>query len=380
MSWDVQLFELNYDSQEVNAVNSVLSSGWLTMGERTALFEQQFSEFVGCQVNSLAVSSCTAALHMALLALGVSQHDEVIISGLTFVANANVVKMVGAKPVFADISAESDLNVSLESIAKKITPKTKAVILVHFAGYPVADTREICELCSSYGIRVVEDVAHAPGAQIDGVSVGTFGDIACYSFFSNKNLSVGEGGMVVTSNTELLDKLRSLRSHGMSTLTLDRHRGRAATYDVNTPGLNYRMDEIRAALGIVQLRKLKEANSLRAEHTRQYFQNLKDTSISLPFLGVQKNIKSAYHIMPIILPEGVSRLRIMSYLKQHGIQSSIHYPAFWDFEYYKKSVKITDLPILKNISERLLTLPLYPTMKINQINKVCVNLLEAINK
>ncbi len=351
MSWDVQLFELNYDSEEENAVNSVLSSGWLTMGEKTALFEEQFSEFVGCQVNSLAVSSCTAALHMALLALGVSQNDEVIISGLTFVANANVVKMVGAEPVFADITAISDLNVSLESVAKKITPKTKALILVHFAGYPVADTREICELCSSHGIHVIEDVAHAPGAQIDGVNVGTFGDIACYSFFSNKNLSVGEGGMVVTSNTELFDKLRSLRSHGMSTLTLDRHRGRAATYDVSMPGLNYRIDEIRSALGIVQLRKLNRANNLRAEHTKQYFQNLKNTNISLPLLGAQKNIKSAYHIMPIVLPEGVSRLRIMRYLKERGIQSSIHYPAFWDFEYYKNSFKIIDLPILKSISK-----------------------------
>ena len=222
------------------------------MGERTNSFEQKFGEYIGSKLLPTAVTNCTAALHMALLALGVKANDEVIISGLTFIADANVVKMVGASPVLADVTSLDDWNVSAKTIAERITARTRAVIIVHYGGVP-CEMDEIVALCKAKNIPLIEDVAHAPGAEYKGQKCGTFGDISCFSFFTNKNLSVGEGGMVITNSDALNQKVKFLRSHGMSTLTLDRHKGRAITYDVLQPGLNYRMDEMSAALGVIQL-------------------------------------------------------------------------------------------------------------------------------
>ena len=259
--WKTQLFELNFDEKEVEAVASTVRSGWLTMGERTENFENEFSAFLGGNVECTAVSSCTAALHMALLALGVHEGDEVVIPALTFVADANVCRLVGAIPRVADSVSLDDWNMSLASVRQSVTSKTKAVIVVHFAGYPCNDIEAIAAFCQERGIGLIEDVAHAPGAEIYGRSCGVFGDISCFSFFSNKNLSVGEGGMLAARSEALNQRLRNLRSHGMTTLTLDRHKGRARTYDVTEPGLNYRMDEMRSAIGSVRLKKLRQGNS-----------------------------------------------------------------------------------------------------------------------
>ena len=185
--WKVQLFKLNYDQRELDAVRDTVASGWLTMGERTTEFESKFSSFLGHGVDCIAVANGTAALHMALLALGIGDGDEVIIPGLTFVADANVVRIVGAKPVLADCTSLDDWNISASTIENCITPRTKAVLVVHYAGYP-CDMPSILELCRSRGLKLIEDVAHAPGATIDGRSCGTWGDIGCFSFFSNKNL------------------------------------------------------------------------------------------------------------------------------------------------------------------------------------------------
>ncbi|MEK7274169.1 MAG: DegT/DnrJ/EryC1/StrS family aminotransferase [Candidatus Desantisbacteria bacterium] len=301
----------------------------------TIEFEKKFGEFLGKDVKCTAVSSGTAALHMALLALEIGIGDEVIIPSLTFVADINVVKMTGAAPVLADSTSFEDWNINPTEIEKKITDRTKAVIVVHYAGYP-CDMDAIMKICREHNLFLIEDAAHAVGAEYKGQQCGTFGDIAAFSFFTNKNLSVGEGGMYVARLNELDKKGKYLRSHGMTALTLDRHHGRAVSYDVVQPGLNYRIDEMRAALGIVQLEKLTEANRQRMILVKAYVEHLLAVDeLIVPFVNYS-NCMPAYHIFPVLLPEGVNRLTVIGWLKDTGIQSSIHYPAFNEFSAYKE--------------------------------------------
>ena len=376
--WDIQLFKLNYDHLEVKAVSDVVTGGWLSMGEEINKFETAFGTFLGDGTHCKAVSNGTAALHMALLALDVGPGDEVIIPSLTFVADVNVVNLVGASPILADATSLDNWNMSLESVEQQITEKTKAVIVVHYAGYPCRDIMAISQLCRDKGIGLIEDVAHAPGATVDGKVCGTFGDVGCFSFFSNKNLSIGEGGMVSTLDVELNKKLGYLRSHGMTTLTLDRHKGRAITYDVAQPGLNYRMDEMRAAIGSVQLDKLPAGNVRRGELTDRYRSDFQGSPVTMPFEHQASNFTSVYHILPVLLPEKTDRVAVIGALKEKRIQSSIHYPPFWDFTAYKGQFSPNDSPVTADICRRQLTLPLFPTMTEDEVDQVCNALLEAL--
>lgn len=378
MKWNIQLFKLNFNNEEVDAATKVVSNGWLSMGEETKNFEERFGDFLGKDVYCKAVSNGTAALHMALLALDVGDGDEVIIPSLTFVADINVVNLVGATPVLADAKNLDDWNVSLDSIKEKVTDKTKALIVVHYAGYPCKDIAAISKFCNEKGIGLIEDVAHAPGASIDEKKCGTFGAIGCFSFFSNKNLSIGEGGMVSTLCPGLHKKLGYLRSHGMTSLTLDRHKGRSITYDVAQPGLNYRMDEMRSAIGSVQLKKLPDGNLKRGDLTRRYRTKLAGTSIAIPFENQPSSAESVYHILPVLLPYGTDRASIIGFLKEKGIQSSIHYPPFWDFSAYKGQFMSDDSPITAEICSRQLTLPLFPTMTEEEVDQVASALIEAL--
>ena len=378
MNWDIQLFKLNFDDLEVKAVSDVVAGGWLSMGEKIISFEENFGDFLGEGAHCKAVANGTAALHMALLALEVGRGDEVIIPSLTFVADVNVVNLVGATPKLADATSLDDWNMSLESVEKQITEKTKAVIVVHYAGYPCRDIMAISQLCRDKGIGLIEDVAHAPGATVDGKVCGTFGDVGCFSFFSNKNLSIGEGGMVSSLDVELNKKLGYLRSHGMTTLTLDRHKGRAITYDIAQSGLNYRMDEMRAAIGSVQLDKLPAGNARRGELTERYRSNLRGSAVSIPFGDQPSNATSVYHILPALLPENADRIAVIGALKEKRIQSSIHYPPFWNFTAYKGQFSPNDSPVTADICRRQLTLPLFPTMTEDAVDQVCNALLEAI--
>jgi dTDP-4-amino-4,6-dideoxygalactose transaminase len=373
--WKVQLFKLNYDERESQAVKDVVDSGWITMGEKTKEFESEFSK-AHDGVNSTAVSSATAALHMSLLALGIKEGDEVIIPALTFVADINVVRMVGATPVLADCESYEDWNISASSIEKVITSKTKAVIAVHFAGYP-CQMDEIVALCKEKDIALIEDCAHTPGARYKGRSVGTFGEFGCFSFFTNKNLSVGEGGMLTSKDKKLDQQAKYFRSHGMTALTLDRHKGRAITYDVAQSGLNYRIDEMRSALGLIQLDKLEDANRQRKVLVERYIDRLADIQkMSIPFLNL-KDIESVYHIFPILLDKSIDRVELIGKLKDDGIQSSIHYPAFKDFTAFKE-IGLNDAAIAEDISKRELTLPLYPTMTLAEVDLVCDSLIKHL--
>jgi dTDP-4-amino-4,6-dideoxygalactose transaminase len=218
----------------------------------------------------------------------------------------------------------------------------------------------IIELASRHGLAVIEDASHAPGASLDGTSLGTWGDVGCFSFFSNKNLSTGEGGILVTNREDIAEKARTLRSHGMTSLTWDRHHGHAYTYDVVDLGYNYRIDEIHSALGLVQLHKLVANNARRQKITAQYRKALSGTGVGLPFSN--STGKPAYHIFPMLLPQGANRKQFIDHMRAAGVQTSIHYPPIHQFSYYRPRYPDLNLPQTEDVSRREVTLPLYPTM------------------
>ena len=265
--WAIPLSDVAVDDAIADAVDEVLRSGWWSMGPKVAEFERAFGDFTGA--HALAVANGTAALHLALLAIGCGRGDEVILPSLTFVAAANCVAHTGATSVFCDVIGPDDLNMDPDDVERAITPATKAIVAFHYGGHPCR-MDALLELAERKGLALIEDAAHAPGAQWDGRMCGTIGDIGCFSFFSNKNLPIGEGGMLVTTNAALAKRLGLLRSHGMTRLTWDRHRGHASSYDVVEIGFNYRLDELRAAIGLIQLERLEAGNRARAEIVARY--------------------------------------------------------------------------------------------------------------
>jgi dTDP-4-amino-4,6-dideoxygalactose transaminase len=326
--------------------------------------------------HAFAVSNCTAALHLAYLALGVGPGDEILVPTLTFVASANMARAVGATPVFCDARAEDDFNVDPADLARKITPRTKAICVVHFGGYP-CDLEAILEVGRAHNLPVVEDCAHAPGGTWRGQPVGSLGDVGCFSFFGNKNITTGEGGALTTRRPELAERLRLLRSHGMTTMTWDRHRGHAASYDVVLAGLNYRLDEMRAAIGLVQLGRLADNNARRGRVVRAYRAALAASSaprgVVVPFRDVDE---STFHIFPILLPAGADRAHVMTALRAAGIQTSIHYPPTHQFTAYRDGGAV--LPVAEAIAPRILTLPLYPRMTDADVATVVAALAAAL--
>jgi dTDP-4-amino-4,6-dideoxygalactose transaminase len=250
--WKVPLADVNLGPEEIKAVTEVLKSGWLSMGPRTEEFEHRFAEFLGIK-HAFAVANGTAALHLACEALGLKEGDEVLCPALTFVATANAILYTGARPVFVDINGSHDLNFSVTDAAIKVTERTRAIMVVHYGGYP-CDMDGVRDLAAKYNLKILEDCAHAPGAFYHSKNgpqmVGTIGDVGCFSFFANKNMTTGEGGMVVTKDDQLAEKIRIRRSQGMTTLTWERHKGHSFSYDVVVMGYNNRIDEIRAATGI----------------------------------------------------------------------------------------------------------------------------------
>jgi dTDP-4-amino-4,6-dideoxygalactose transaminase len=376
MNWRVPLADVDINQDEYEAVEAVLKSKWLTMGAVTKQFEKNFSEFTRIE-HCIAVSNCTAGLHLAMVALGIGEGDEVIVPSLSFVATANAVRYTGAKPVFAEVGGVDDLTISPTSIQSRITPNTKAIIVMHYGGY-ACDMKRILKLAKGQHLYVVEDAAHAVGASLDGKALGGWGDIGCFSFFPNKNMTTAEGGMVATSNAELAGKIRLLRSHGMTSITWDRHQGHAWSYDVIDLGYNYRIDEIRAALGIAQLKKLSINNKKRRLLTSNYWQALRRTvpEVGVPFIKHQG--ESANHLMPIILPKGANRIEIMEKMKEQGIQTSIHYPPIHLFSYYRQLDTNCSLEITEDIAKRELTLPLFPGMEDADVNLVVNGLRNSI--
>jgi len=367
MKWKITLCEPDIGQEEIEAVTNVLKSKWLTMGEITQEFERTFAEKIGVKY-AFAVENCTAALHMANIALGVGLGDEVICPALTFVATAHAVRYTGADVIFADSISEKDLTVDPEDIEAKITDKTKAITIVHYAGFPCHMDKTM-EVAKKHNLKVIEDCAHAPLAWWqfeDGTRkfVGSIGDIGCFSFFSNKNMTTGEGGMITTNNDELADKIRLLRSHGLTSLTYDRHKGHARDYDVTMLGYNYRIDEMRSALGLVQLKKLEKNDKKRREIYRWYVDTLKDNdNIVIPF--TDRNLEQATpHIMPIIMKNSYQETK--QKLRSAGIQTSKHYDLIPTFTLYKGSKFKSKTKHINNI----LTLPMYPGIRREDVDHI----------
>ena len=375
MDWRVPLADVKLGVEEENAVLGVLRSGWLTMGEVTQAFEQELAAFVGAK-HAFAVNNATAALHLACLAVGVGEGDEVIVPSLTFVATANAVRYTGAKAVFADIESEDWLCICSRSIEEKITERTKAIEVMHYAGF-ACDMPEILRIAEKYNLAVIEDAAHAIGASLDGKALGTWGGVGCYSFFGNKNLTTGEGGMLVTDDDELAEKVRILRSHGMTTLTWDRFKGHASTYDVVDLGYNYRIDEIRSAIGREQLKKLPAGNARREVLVERYRKAFTEQAPALGLPFSEKRGVSSQHIFPVLLPEGVDREGFREKMKADGIQTSFHYPPVHHFKIYRQEEE--QLWMTENVARRQVTLPLFPSMTNEQQDWVIESVVDALN-
>jgi dTDP-4-amino-4,6-dideoxygalactose transaminase len=365
MTQNISLSDITLDETDIQQVIEVLKSKWLSMGPVTQNFEKEFSEYNNVKY-SFGVSNGTAALHIAVKEIGITHGDEVILPSLTFVATANSILYCGATPVFADITSHDNFNISPEDILEKISNKTKAIIVVHYAGYP-CDMKAILDIAEDHHLKIIEDTAHAVGAEYHGKKCGTIGDIGCFSFFANKNLATGEGGMIVTERDDIAKKINIVRSHGMTTLTWDRHKGHAYTYDVVDLGYNYRISEIASALGRNQLKKLDANNKIRKGIAEQYQNQLRNIpNIRLPFLHCEG--LSAYHIFPIVL-ENFPREEFMDRLKAKGIQTSIHYKPIHLFSYYKKLFNsgLITLPKTEYIGDHEVTIPLHPLLRDEEI-------------
>jgi dTDP-4-amino-4,6-dideoxygalactose transaminase len=357
--YKIPLFDLNYDKREESAIIETLRSKWISTGPKTQEFESKFAKAINAKF-ALGLANCTTSLHLALLAVNIKEGDEVICPSLTFVATVNAIKYVDAIPVFADIVSYDDLTIDPLDIERKITSKTKAIIVMHYGGF-ACDMDKILSIAGKYDLKVIEDASHGPLAEYNGQKLGTFGHVSCFSFFSNKNIGTGEGGMLVTNDESIYQHVKLLRSHGMTTLSYERSKGHSVEYDVVELGYNYRMDDIRATLGIVQLEKLGKDLQKRVEIRNNYIELLRDVeNIILPFQNFRSF--SSNYIMPVILRQSDSnnRKRVREKLAEYGIQTSVHYPAVHRFSIYKENAGC--LPVTEYVSDNLISLPIYSTL------------------
>ncbi len=369
--YHIPLFDLNFGEEEERAVIGTLKSKWISMGPKCAELERKFAELLGVKY-ACAVTNCTAALHLACCALGIGEGDEVICPSLTFAATVNCIRYTGASPVFADIYGIDDLCIDAGKLENLITEKTKAIIPMHYAGFP-CDMKKIMELARKYDLYVIEDACHGPLSEYNGSKLGTVGDMGCFSFFSNKNISTGEGGMIVTNDEGLYNKVKLMRSHGMTTMSYQRASGHAVNYDIVDVGYNYRMDDIRASIGIVQLDKLEDDLKKRASIREWYLEYLSDMSdINIPFIKNKEFVSN--YIFPIVLKDstGEKRDRVRAKLHEQGVQTSVHYPAVHRFSVYQKHRR--SLPCTEYVSDNEITLPMYAKLERVQVETICRSL------
>ncbi len=367
----IPLFDLNFDEAEEKAVLDTIRSKWISTGPKCEEFENKFSNMLESKY-ALSTTNCTVSLHLALKVAGVQKGDEVICPSLTFVATANAIRYLDAIPVFADIKSYKDLTIDPFDIERKITPKTKAIMIMHYAGF-ACNMEKIMDIARKHDLKVIEDACHGPLSEYQGQKLGTIGDIGCFSFFSNKNLSTGEGGMLITNNQEYFEKAKLLRSHGMTTLSYERAKGHSTSYDVVELGFNYRMDDIRASIGIVQLDKLRNDIVKRNQVRNWYLEFLSDCDkIIIPFKN-HEDFSSNY-IFPIILKNSDYKKRnlIREKLSEAGIQTSVHYPAVHRFSIYIDFY--TELAVTDYVTDNLITLPMYGNLKREEVEYVCEKL------
>lgn len=377
MAYKIPLFNLNFDEKEAQAAYDTIKSGWISTGPKNAELEQMFVDMWGVKY-AVSMSNCTDALHVCCMVCGFGPGDEVICPSLTFAASCNCIRYVGATPVFADIVGPDHINIDPQDIERKITPRTKGIVVVHMAGFP-AKMDEIMTIARKHNLKVVEDACHGPLSEYKGKKLGTIGDCASFSFFSNKNISTGEGGMFITNNEEMAAKARLIRSHGMTTMSYQRASGHATTYDIVELGYNFRMDDIRASIAIEQLKKLSADLERRMEVRKRYVEQLsKVKGVVVPFAeftGFASN-----YIMPVVLVDSTKdkRDRIREKIHGAGIQTSVHYPAIHRFSIYK-DYKAT-LQMTEYVTDNEITLPMYAALTFEQVDFIVATVDKIVNE
>jgi len=367
--WKIPLADVDIGDEETEAVLQVIRSGWLTMGRCTSKLEGRFGQYHAAG-HAVAVSSGTAALHLAYAGVGVGPGHEVVMPALSFVATANAAVACGARPVFADIIDCHEPTIDPLHVEALITPRTRAITVVHYGGYP-GRVVELAELARERGVALVEDCAHAPGLRVGERYLGTWGTVGCFSFFSNKNMTSGEGGMIVTNDSALADRVQRLRSHGMTSGTWKRHHERPQDYDVLEPGWNYRTDEMRSAMALVQLEKLREGNRRRVALSRLYRERLGMVpGVGVPF-ETDPDVTAA-HLLPLLTDGGDLRRGLMAALADAGVQTSHHYPPMHLFKYYRDRLGYREgmLPKTERFAACEVTLPLYSRMQAADVEYV----------
>ena len=357
------------DETEIEAVSQVLESKWISTGGRVREFERAFAEYLGVK-HAIAVSSCTAALHLSLVVSGITVGDEVITTPYTFTATAEAIRYVGAKPVFVDICADT-LNIDVTKIEQAITPKTKAIMPVHIAGFP-CEMDTIREICDANNLVLIDDAAHAIPTQYKDYYIGTLGDLSAFSFYANKNLTTGEGGMITTNNDTFAKPLRTMRLHGIDKDAWARQSKRTMwRYDITTEGYKYNMTDIQAAMGICQLMKLNKQHERRQNLAYIYQTELeKFSQIKTPTIP-ENPAEHSWHLYMIQLQNG-NRDAFVDAMREENIECSVHYIPLHLFDFYQKQYgySVGDFPNAESVFERVVSLPLHPGLTENDVYTV----------
>jgi dTDP-4-amino-4,6-dideoxygalactose transaminase len=360
------------DEKEERALIATLRSGWLTKGPRTESFEEKCAAFVGTKY-AIGLNSCTAGLHLSLLAAGIGPGDEVITTPLTFAATANTIVHTGARPIFADVMYNCG-TISPEEICAKTTSRTKAVVAVHLAGHPCSMT-DIVAWCRKKNLFLIEDAAHALGGSYKGKNLGAWGNAAAFSFYATKNITTGEGGMVTTNDKKIAQRIQILSLHGLSKEAWKRYRpGETIFYDVVAPGFKYNMFDLQAALGIVQLEKFKKFTAYRKRVWAHYNKTLRDIpGIELPTLPSEgTHAEHLYMIKVGGKKLSLTRKEIIQKMKEHGIYCQVHFIALHLHPYYRKEFKYKpyDFPVACKLSESMISLPFYPQLSRHEVDYI----------
>ena len=371
--WVVPLSDVQFREAEIAAVADTYRSGWISQGPKVAAFESAFARYVGAR-HAVAVASGTAALQLICAATALRPGDEVVLPSLTFAATAAAVVHAGAVPVFADVRSTARPWLSSDAVASAVGPRTRAIIQVAYAGHP-GEVRELRDLAAERGLVLIEDAAHAVGTLLEDRHAGTFGQAGAFSFFANKNLPLGEGGMAVTDDAELAHRMVLLRSHGLTADTWARHRGDEVDYDVVEPGFNFRLDEPRAALGVQLLERLDSDTERRNAHARRYLAAFADSQVVRPAIAEEAAVRSAWHIFPLVLESGTDRAAFRARMRDLGVQTSVHYPPLHQTRGFREA-RGGSLPVTEDYGRRTLTVPLFPHMTESQQARV-VDAVEA---
>lgn len=379
---EIKFHKPNIDNSELKNLKRVIKSGWLTTGAEVKKFEKEFLKIFKKKLFCTAINSCTSGLFLALKAIGIKKNDEVITSDLTFTSTVSSIYHTGAKPVIVDIEKDS-LNMSIDEIKKKITKKTKCIIVVHYSGYPV-DIEKIYKIAKKKNIKIIEDAAHCLPSRYKNDLIGEkYSDVSVFSFYATKTLTTGEGGMCLSKHKKIIDYIKTNSFHGIDRDVYNRYNQAQNNwfYDVKSPGYKFNLTDLSASMGISQLKKLKKNYNLRKKISDKYFEILSKTNLILPIKD-NKNFKSSWHlfVIRILSNNKINRDKISNLLKKKGIGSSVHYVPIHKHTFWKKNLglKSKNFENTEIISKEILSLPIYPDLKLKDVKKISQVLVSLI--